>query len=290
MNNYSKWLIVNYHSGSTGPAFKAVLSNLLEPYKDIEVKETEYAGHAIQIAQQAVAEGIKMVVVVGGDGTINEVAGVLAGTETKMVVVAKGSGNGLARHLGLSMQVAVALQKIIDGKTIEIDMASINHIKFFCTAGIGFDAAVAHNFAQRKGRGLLNYIKASIYVYFNFKTLDITLRYKGKQFEKKLFTLTFANAGQYGNNAWIAPEAVIDDGLLDVVLLQPYPWWATPFIVFRLFNKSLHKSSYVETFRAAEIEIHAKDNFLIHYDGEPRQLESKHLVVKIEQKKLKILT
>jgi diacylglycerol kinase (ATP) len=283
------WVIVNYFSGGKSARYTAWLKQFLNSKPKLKIKETQYALHAKEIAQQAVNEGIGTVIAIGGDGTINEIGSVLAGSTVAMGIVPKGSGNGLARHLGLPMDTAKALQFSIENKAQKIDMAAINDHPFFCAAGIGFDAVVALHFASQKGRGLFNYLLSSALCYFSYKPLALQLEINNELIECKAFTLGFCNAGQFGNNAWMAPQANITDGLIDVVLLQPFPLWKVPFLAWQLFNKTLPNSKYYTSWRCRQLKVHSSKACLIHFDGEPLQTESQSLHIKMTDKKLNVI-
>jgi diacylglycerol kinase (ATP) len=283
------WLIVNYKSGKNNATFKQSFEKLLQNYPHIQVHETQYAKHAALIAENAVNEGINKVIAVGGDGTINEVAAVLMGSRTQLGIVPKGSGNGLARMLGIAMSPAIALKAAVEKNSQTIDCCILNQIPFFCTAGMGFDAAVAMDFAHRPGRGLLNYARASMAMLRKYKPIQVQIEHDGTIRNERIYTLTFANAGQYGNNAWIAPKADLTDGLLDVVILKPYPIVLAPAMVLLLFLKKIHLLPQIETIKTNRIKVTANEQLLIHFDGEPIQLQTNTLDVQIDKKKLQII-
>ncbi|HEX8425405.1 diacylglycerol/lipid kinase family protein [Hymenobacter sp.] len=188
---------------------------------DFAIWPTEFAGHAEELAQQAAAEGFRVVVAVGGDGTVNEVGRGLLGTRAALGVVPRGSGNGLARHLKIPLDIAGAVHRACQPTFQRIDVGYLNGRPFFCTAGLGFDAHVSKMFAQAGTRGLSTYVKVALREYRHFQPTPVQVTLHGqKLFDTSCYVLAFANAAQYGNNAYIAPRANIQDGLLDVCIID----------------------------------------------------------------------
>ncbi|SNR59236.1 MULTISPECIES: diacylglycerol/lipid kinase family protein [Hymenobacter] len=190
-----------------------------------EVRLTQHAGHAEALAWQAAQQGFRVVVAVGGDGTVNEVARGLLGTEAALGIVPRGSGNGLARHLRLPLDLPGAVARACAPTFQRIDVGRINGRPFFCTAGLGFDAHVSKMFAQAGTRGLKTYVKISLREYRRYRPTPVQITLNGEQLlDTHCYVLAFANAAQYGNNAYIAPQANIQDGLLDVCLIDQLPF------------------------------------------------------------------
>ncbi|WP_162628163.1 diacylglycerol/lipid kinase family protein [Arcticibacterium luteifluviistationis] len=248
------------------------------------IEYTKRPLHAKEIVQYYVEKGIKEIVAVGGDGTINEIASQLIGTDVILNLISKGSGNGLARHLGIFENEKACIERINKGEVTEIDTGLINNIPFLCTAGLGFDAYGAEKFGQMEGRGLKNYIRAGLSSYFQYKPLIIEL----EGVSHKVFSVTFGNASQFGNDAFITPSASITDGLLDCCIVKEHPKSAVFGLTQKLFNRKIETSKYVEYHRAKSFLLKAEEPVLIHYDGEPMQLESTEIKVEIRPKSLKI--
>ena len=236
---------------------------------DVEIRHTEYAGHASLLAAEAAAQGYDIVVAVGGDGTVNEVGRALLGTQTAMAILPCGSGNGLARHLMLPMNAGKAVEIINYDEVHDLDYGLINGHPFFCTCGMGFDAFISMKFAEAGKRGPITYVE---------KVLKDGLSYKPETYEiedesgKKLvkaFLLTCANASQYGNNVFIAPQASMSDGLLDVIVIKPFDIIEAPQVALELFNKTIDMNTKVQTFKARNIHVHRATPGLIHFDGDP---------------------
>jgi len=211
----------------------------------------------------------------GGDGTVNTVAKALVATNTPLSIIPFGSGNGLARHLKIPLNYTKALNLIASGKIVEIDSVNVNDQAFFCTSGLGFDAHIGHIFANLKRRGRFSYIKTVIKEFYNYLPYDYKIKIDDKEIVRKAFLVTVANAGQFGNNAWISPQANISDGLVDVTIIEPFSLFKAPFLAFRLFNKTINKCASVECFKARRIEIIGANENLLHYDGEPCIVQSK---------------
>ena len=161
-------------------------------------------------------------VAVGGDGTVNEVAKVAIEKNLPLGIIPHGSGNGLARSLKISMKTESALKTILNGKSTCIDGGMINGRMFFCTSGVGFDAHIGYLFAQLKSRGLWGYVKTILREILKYKPGDYRITLNGQTITRDAFLITFANAGQYGNDFYIAPEANLNDGMLHVVIFKPF--------------------------------------------------------------------
>ena len=236
---------------------------------DYDIRLTEYRGHAAELTRRCVAEGRDIVVAVGGDGTINEVARSLTHTHTALGVIPCGSGNGLARHLCLPMDAAKALQIINHCQIESFDYGVINNLPFFCTCGMGFDAFISLKFAEAGKRGPVTYVE---------NVLKEGLKYRPETYEivddsgihrYKAFLIACANASQYGNNAYIAPGATMRDGEMDVIIMEPFDALEAPQIAADLFMKTLGNNSKIKTFRTKSLHIHRHQPGAIHYDGDP---------------------
>lgn len=233
---------------------------------------TQRAGHAVEIARQCVAEGTDICVAVGGDGTVNEVASGLTGSTTALGIIPMGSGNGLARHLCLPMSVKGALDIINQGETAQFDYGLINDHPFFCTCGMGFDAYVSLKFAQSGKRGLMTYAKMVLRegLRYQYDTYTITFEdEQGKEQQYEAFLVACANAAQYGNNTYIAPCASMQDGLLDVVIIEKISNMAATKVLSELFTKTLYSNPHVRHFQAKSIHIHRPTEGAAHFDGDP---------------------
>ncbi|MEG0950263.1 MAG: diacylglycerol kinase family lipid kinase [Bacteroidales bacterium] len=255
---------------------------------DIKIVFTEYAGHATEIASQAVIDKIDYVLAIGGDGTINETAKALIHSETALGIIPLGSGNGLARHLEIPLETSKALRIINEENVIAIDYCKANDHIFFCTAGLGFDAWISKKFAEDKHRGSLTYIKNVLAEYLRYEPRHYKIISEEGTVVEKAFLVACANASQYGNNAYIAPGANMQDGLMDITVLRPFNHLEAPVLSVQLFTKQLSKNSKIQTFRDKSVKIILEKEEVMHVDGEPIMM-GKEITVKTIPAGLKIL-
>lgn len=214
-------------------------------------------------------------IAVGGDGTVNHVAKTILNTNIRLGIVPIGSGNGLARSLGLSMKIEEVIHQIALGKTGTIDSGSVNGISFFCTSGIGFDAHIGHLFASSKKRSLQSYVKIILSQLLNYRAKEYTITLNNQTFNRKAFLITVANAGQYGNDFYIAPQASLNDGQFHVVILKPFKPHQIIGLMFYILARKAHKSSCIETYVTNKVIIERQTNDTIHFDGEPMMQSEK---------------
>lgn len=229
-----------------------------------------------------------IVVAVGGDGTVNEVAKGIIGTDKVLGIIPFGSGNGLARHLGISMNTKKALMTIVEGSYSTIDSAEINGIPFCCTCGIGMDAAVGMEFSKHKTRGLMTYIRSSITIWRHYSPERYTITIDGKTIESNASIITIGNANQWGNNSFITPKASVQDGLLDIAVIEPFRLYQVPLLALRLFTKTLTGSAIAHYYRGTDITILRDKAGEAHFDGEPLLLGD-NLEIKINPKSLHVI-
>lgn len=235
---------------------------------DVETLFTQAPCHATQLAEEALRRHVDILAVVGGDGTVNEVGQAMIGRSTALAIIPMGSGNGLARHLHIPLVMKDAIALIEKGHTKTIDTVRVNDRFVFSVAGIGFDAEVGWSFAQATQRGFFSYFIITLKILSNYRASMYELTLDGKKIERTAFLISFANSSEFGNGATISPEAQISDGLLDVVIMKKFPFYAVFEMVYRLFHRSLHHSKYVEIIRCKEIDIAASE-LKAHIDGEP---------------------
>lgn len=267
------WFIVNPISG-TGD--KRYVLELIPQYMEAgqfvyEIKFTDHRGHAAEYALQAVQEGVDVVVAVGGDGTVNEVARSLIHTQVALGIIPCGSGNGLARHLYIPMNPQGALRVLAECRIEALDYGRINGMPFFCTCGVGFDAFVSSKFAQSGRRGLISYIENTLREGMKYTPLTYELEVDGEVQQCEAFLIACANASQYGNNAFIAPHASMSDGLMDVTIMEPFNVLEAPQIALQLFNRTITQNSHIRTFRCRSLRIRRPEPGVIHYDGDPKE-------------------
>ncbi len=263
--------IINLISGTSD---KAAIPGLIDQYLDktqfeYEIAVTQYAGHASEIAAKAKDDGVDVVVAIGGDGTVNEVARAIVHSSTALGIIPCGSGNGLARHLLLPLNVRKAIEVINRCEIRQLDYGIINDYPFFCTCGMGFDAFVSMKFAEAGKRGPITYVENVLREGLKYKPETYTIEDESGTLQYKAFLISCANASQYGNNAYIAPQASMSDGLMDVIIMEPFDVFEAPQISIEMFSKTLDKNSKIKTFRTRHLHIRRDKPGVIHYDGDP---------------------
>ena len=227
------------------------------------------------IKKQITANHYSIVVACGGDGTVNKVASVVVNTTMALGILPLGSGNGLARSNKIPMNLKQALEVITKGSVHKMDSALINGIPYFCTAGVGFDALIANCFATSTKRGFSTYISTTFKEFFNYKTNEYIISVDGIKTTIQAFLITIANAGQWGNDVYIAPGAKINDGLLRVSILKPFSKRAIPLIGIKLFLKQIDTSKSFMALVGKKIEIIFNKELPVHFDGEPILVKDK---------------
>jgi YegS/Rv2252/BmrU family lipid kinase len=233
---------------------------------------TEYHGHASELAERALAWQADYVIAVGGDGTVNEVAKTLIHSPASLGIIPMGSGNGLARDLLIPMDIRKAMEVITEENITSIDYCKANEHIFFCTCGVGFDALISERFAEKKRRGALTYVRNIITEYLKFQPETYQITFEDQVLRKDAFLVTCANASQYGNNAFIAPQASISDGMMDVAILSPITPLDVAPLVLQLYTKQITRNSKIEHYRSRKITLKRKSHGVMHVDGEPIQM------------------
>ena len=246
---------------------------------------TKGEGHAAQLAQEAVDQKFHAVVAIGGDGSINEIGSRLIGTDLCLGIIPGGSGNGIARSLGVELNTRKALARINCFDKALIDTGIIANKPFIGIAGLGFDALIGQRFQRRKLRGMLSYGYLIIKEWGSFSPFEFSI--EGQVERKETFVLAFANTTQYGNNAVIAPLAEFQDGQLELVCISELKLRRIPEMVLRLFSKTLDQSAHVQTIGFKEVTVKHSANFA-HVDGEPFEV-GPEVSVKIRPKSLWVL-
>ncbi len=267
-------LIINPISGTRKKeGLDRFISERLAPLGwEIDAMFTRAHGDAARFAADAAARGADAVIVAGGDGTVNEAATGLCGTATTLGIIPLGSGNGLARHVEIPMDIRGALDVIALNRSLSIDYATVNGRPFFCTFGVGFDAAVSETFARHRHRGKLTYLKSTFETYKNFTPEEYRIETDGEHLTDRAFLVAVCNASQYGNNAYIAPGASIVDGLLDVVILHDGNPFATALVGVDMMIGNLSKNALFETIRTSRLTIRRKNSGPAHIDGDPVEM------------------
>lgn len=230
---------------------------------------TEYVGHAAEIAEEAANKNFDIIVAVGGDGTINEIATKVMQQEKILGIIPFGSGNGLARSLKIPLNTARAIHVINALNVLKIDTGTFNDKFFFNMAGMGFDAHISSVFVGNKKRGFSGYLKLGLKEMINYKPETYHIRIDGKEYSREAFVVSVANSSQYGNNAHISPHASVRDGLLDVCIIKPFPLYKIPLLGYHMLNRSTDRSGMVEIIKGKDIHISRGEDAPIHIDGEP---------------------
>jgi YegS/Rv2252/BmrU family lipid kinase len=284
-------LIVNPASGS-GNSHKIIerAEAIVEKNRfDGQFFYTTGPGDGKRQAKRALNEGTDIIVAVGGDGTINEVASQLIDKDVELAIVPTGSGNGLARHLGIPLTIDGALKVLNHSYAAKVDAAQFNGRPFFNVSGLGFDAYVGYIFATLKDRGLWNYVRASLRAFLRFKAFKTEIVSNGEVlFSGEAFMVSVANTSQFGNNVYINPLGRTYDGQIEIAVMLPFARWKAPLVVYRLFMKSIHKSPYVHVWSVEQAEISTEHPVKTHIDGEVAEQVS-HASVKVLPGALRVL-
>ena len=255
----------------------------------LDVVFTEYCGHAAELTQKAIHEKADCVIAVGGDGTVNEVARKLIYTDVCLGIIPRGSGNGLARELHIPMDVRSAVDIVFSNHLTVIDACKANDDIFFCTCGVGFDALISAEFAKEKRRGSLTYLKDIVENYLSYKPEKYELHVNNDTIQEEAFLITCGNASQYGNNAFIAPGADINDGQMDVTILSPFNALDIGPLTIQLFTKTIDKNSKIKTFRTKEARIVRQQAGIMHIDGDP-VMADKDIELSVLNSALQVIT
>ena len=263
----------------SGKAQHKKLENSIEKYLDMNRFEfdyfyTERPKHATQLSRQAVKDNIDIVVAVGGDGTMRECAIGLLKSNTALAVIPCGSGNGFAFHFGMNSDIYKAIQQLNRSKIKTIDTCTANGLPFFNISGVGFDAHIAHLFANTKVRGFSSYVKLVLRECANYPAQDYTLEYDGKKEVCNAVIISWANTTQFGNGAQISPESKVDDGLTELCVLKDFRRYLVPVLLYRLFTGKIHQSKYMTIIKTKSIKISCQ-NGQSHLDGEGHDLGHK---------------
>lgn len=255
---------------------------------DYEMMITNRKGHASILAKQAVENGIDAVIAIGGDGTVNEVARTLVHTRTALGIIPCGSGNGLARHMKISMTPSTAIHTLNMGVIETIDYGTVNGELFFCTCGVGLDASVSMEFAKSGRRGLLGYVEKSLEKWITYKPDVYELKTENSTTKQKALFITCGNASQWGNDAYIAPCASLQDGLIDVTIVEPFLAIEAGPLAIQLLNKTIDRNRRVKSFKCDRLTILRSKEGAVHYDGEASIMDKK-VEINIVPRGLKVI-
>ena len=276
----------------SGVGKKGELPDLINEHLDhnlfeYDIAVTEYKKHAKEIAYQASLEGIDIVCAVGGDGSVHEVGTALIGTQTKLAILPCGSGNGLARHLGIPINIPKAIQCINEHMAIRMDTVLVNDKPFLGIGGYGFDALIAKKFDTYKKRGFWSYVKLISREFWRYNPINISVDLNGQMKSMPVVLCTIANSSEFGNGFVVSPTSDVTDGKIELCLLKPFRFWSLPSLVYRFFTRTSHKSKFTEVISFQKARIRLSEN-LAHYDGEPFDVRNE-LNVQVVPQSLSIL-
>ncbi len=276
----------------SGVGKKGMLPELIERNIDsdrfeYDIVYTEYKKHAKELAYQSSLEGIDIVCAVGGDGSVHEVGTALIGTKTKLAIIPTGSGNGLARHLRIPLNIEKAIQNINEMHEMKMDTVLVNDKPFLNAGGYGFDALIAKKFDEGKKRGFITYIKLVLKEFFKYNPVNVSVDINGQVKSMPVMLCTIANASEFGNGFCVSPKSDVTDGKIELFILKPFRFWSLPLLAFQFFRRRTDRSKFAEiiSFEKARISL---SKSIAHYDGEPFDVR-KELNVQVVPKSLHIL-
>lgn len=276
----------------SGIGKKNQLPDLIEQYLDhrnfdYEIRLSEYKLHARLIAQESIAEGFDIVCAVGGDGSVHEVGTGLIGSNVKLAIIPAGSGNGLARHLQIPLDIIAAIESINGYYTIQMDTVLCDDIPFLGFGGFGFDAMIAKKFDEYHKRGLSSYVKLVVREIFSYKRDEFTVQIGEAKLKNKFILCSVANSSEFGNGFCISPLSSIEDGKLELCLLEKLPILGSPKLFLDVFLRRIHKNKRVQIIPFEEAKISLQRQ-IAHFDGEPFSVD-KEVKIKVKPKSLNIL-
>lgn len=285
-------IIANPVSGSR-KRIRKTLAEKAEKYLDsnrfeYSIQWTEARGHAGALAISALQSGVDIIIVAGGDGTLNEVINIIAGKDVLLGILPIGSGNGLARHMGIPMKIDSAFQLVNNMKTAKIDLGTHNEMYFCSVAGMGFDAYVARLFNHARRRGFISYAYITLRALFKYNMFDYFINANQQQWSGKCFLITTCNSSQYGYNMKIAPAASLKDGLLDICLINKFPKWKAPWLIWLVMTKRHEKNKYFDRIVAPQVSIQTKNPVHLQLDGEPVNKQKK-VTLKVKPEAIKVI-
>jgi len=276
-----------------GVAKKERLPELIEQNIDAQKFEwtivySHYKHHAKELAKKASQQGINIVCAVGGDGSVHEVGTALIGTPTKLAIIPTGSGNGLARHLKIPLNIEKAIANINRMEVLTMDTVLVNDKPFLNAGGYGFDALIAQKFNKGKKRGFVRYIQIVLREFFRYNPINVSVDVNGQVRTLPVMLCTIANASEFGNGFCVSPKSDITDGKIELFLLKPFRFWSIPLLIFQFFRRKSDRSKFAEIISFEKARINVPKN-IAHYDGEPFGVKNE-LNVRVVPKSLHILT
>jgi YegS/Rv2252/BmrU family lipid kinase len=261
---------------------------VVEQKLEADVVLTERPRHATELAQRAIDDGCELVVAIGGDGTMNEVAAALIDSPATLGLIPCGSGNGLGRHLGIPGPGKGAFRALLNGEVRVIDTGLANGIPFFNAMGVGFDAEISHRFNRLTNRGLPAYMHTTFGALFSFRSQRYVIRNDSLSIATNAFIISVANSDQYGNDCFIAPGARVDDGRLDITVLKSVDLFNALPIALRLFTKSIDGSPSVHRLLGSHFIIERPGPGLLHTDGETHETTAQ-IEISVRPRSLRVM-
>jgi len=282
--------IINKSSGrqKSGELESRIMAAVKDRPMSAECHITQNAEHTAELVQTALARGRENFVAVGGDGTVNTLARHLVHRKAILGIIPRGSGNGLARHLGMPANINDAIERLLPRRTQSVDAILINDHWSFNVAGIGFDGYISSLFGQNGKRGVANYIRLINQEYKSYQPIEMEIHTDGRILHEQVFQLAIANASQYGNRAIIAPFAALDDQLLDISMISKVPYTFLPGFFLRVIAGKIHKSRYWNSFKTNRMYVKTSRPVHFHTDGDGRGI-SEHFNVELVPSCLKLI-
>lgn len=250
---------------------------------------TKNKEHATEIAKRLVEQNVSVIVAVGGDGTVNEVAKSLVNSSSVLGIIPTGSGNGLARHLSIPQNVSKALRLINTLNTKYIDSCTANDQFFMNVSGIGYDAHISHCFAKERKRGMNTYVKLILSEWWTYSVKNYIISVNNTEvFKGEAVQVSFANGTQFGNNVIVSPQSIDNDGEIELCILKPFNFYEIPQLLLALATRRFHLHKRMQIIKCSSAIIHTRDP-KSHLDGEPKDLGNK-IEIKVLPKSIKIIT
>lgn len=243
--------------------------NLNKDLFDYTVRYTEHIHHGTELAREGAMQGFDIITAVGGDGSVNDVISGMHGSDATLGIIPCGSGNGLARCMKIPLTPALAIRVLNQDNVGSIDTIILNDKHYIASiAGVGFDAFIARLMKSAKLRGFSAYLNLILREYPSYESKDYTLVIDGKQIERKAWFTTFANSNQFGYNAAVAPQAKLDDGLIDISIVDKIPIGHVPITGPLVYANHFELSQHVEMFKAHEVHVSGNVDCWVNIDGE----------------------
>lgn len=257
--------------GKGGKVAALVNQSVFAEKFNIEICQTQFRGHAIELAKEAAEKNFYGTIAVGGDGTVNEIASSLVNTTTALGIIPVGSGNGLARHLKIPTNPLKAIHYLSSAKITAIDTLRINNWFGVNVSGLGFDGYVAWLFDKEGKRGLSSYTRLGLREYFSYPSADFEIKADDQTLKANAHMVVIANASQFGNAAIISPHSDLQDELLDVIIVKRPSILQMPLTFYRLFKGSLKPDANIQMLQCKKLQVKSSRPLHLHVDGEPHE-------------------